>query len=45
MKRLSGVQDHLSRLEKVIAKLPLGCLKRHQKKRKVARLQDTLAKR
>jgi IS605 OrfB family transposase len=42
--RIADLQDHLSRLEKVIAKLPLGCFRRHQKKRKMASLQDTLAK-
>ena len=42
--RIADLEDHLFRLEKVIAELPEGSRKRHLKQRKLARLKDTLGK-
>lgn len=42
--RIADLEDHVARLEHGIAKLPPGSLKRHQKRRRLARIADTLAK-
>ena len=42
--RIADLEDHLFRLEKVIAKLPEGTRKRHTKQRQRARIEDTLGK-
>ena len=42
--RIADIEDHLARLEQVVAKLPEGSRKRHQKRRKMVRLAHTLAK-
>jgi len=42
--RIADLEDHLARLEQVIPKLPAGSLKRHRKRRRMARLAGTLAR-
>jgi len=42
--RIADLEDHLARLEQVVPKLPPGSLKRHRKRRRMARLAGTLAR-
>jgi len=43
-RRIADIEDHRSRLERLIAKLPAGSAKRHHKQRILASLADKLAK-